>query len=200
MTLDDFTNIPLDSDHGVRLGTLPPHLRLTPIEFQALWALHPEHFHQVRMFGRLVPVPRWSQSYGRDYHYSGTLHAALPMPDVLAPLLVWSTAHIDKQLNGLLVNWYDGALGHKIGPHRDNEPELIVGAPIVTISFGEARTFRLRSLMDRKVHDIEVTDGSVLILPHTTNLAFTHEVAASKRRQGRRTSITIRAFSRATAR
>ena len=44
------------------------------------------------------------------------------------------------------------------------------------------------------MHDVEVTNGSVLVLPHETNIAFTHDVPASKRLTGRRISVTVRAF------
>ena len=205
-----FKRIDLDDQHGLWLGRLPPEQRWTPEQFDAFWALHPDGFHQVRLFGRLVAVPRWSETYGRDYRFSGTVQSALPIPDLLAPLLAWSQAHIDPRFNGLLVNWYDGSLGHKIGAHRDDEKELLVGAPILTISFGENRTFRLRPWQGqlrtnpgaplgdgpqaRPRHDIEVADASVLVLPYATNMAFTHEVPASKRRTGRRISVTVRAF------
>jgi hypothetical protein len=39
-----------------------------------------------------------------------------------------------------------------------------------------------------------VVNNSVLVLPHATNIAFTHEVPASKQRMGRRISVTVRAF------
>ena len=113
---------------------------------------------------------------------------------MLAPLLGWSRAHIDARFNGLLLNWYDGMLGHRIGPHRDDEKELVKGAPIVTISFGETRTFRLRRWKGEDGSDIEVTDGSVLVIPYDTNKAYTHEVTAPKEAKGRRISVTIRAF------
>ena len=147
------------------------------------------------MFGRLVAVPRWSEAYGQDYRYSGTLHRASPLPDMLTPLLSWSKMKVDGRLNGVLVNWYDGSLGHKMGAHRDDEKELVAGAPIITISFGEARTFRLRRWKGRDRHDIEVADNSVLVLPYATNIAFTHEVPASKQGIGRRISVTLRAFN-----
>jgi alkylated DNA repair dioxygenase AlkB len=146
------------------------------------------------MFSRRVAVPRWSEAYGQDYRYSGTLHRASPVPDMLTPLLSWSKNKVDERLNGVLVNWYDGSLGHKIGAHRDDEKELVAGAPIITISFGETRTFRLRRWKGCNRHDIEVVDNSVLVLPHATNIAFTHEVPASKQRMGRRISVTVRAF------
>ena len=190
--------ITLGGEHGVWAGALPSALRLGDAQFEALWARHPAVFHQVRLFGRTVNVPRWSETYGRDYRFSGTVQRAAPVPELLARC----KAHVDARLNGLLVNWYDGTLGHKIGAHRDDEQELVAGAPIVTISFGERRTFRLRRWRgenkdrdgDRQRHDIEVTDGSVLVLPYATNMAFTHEVPASKRQAGRRISVTVRAF------
>src|SRR5215831_20872994 len=142
--LRGFRWIDVGGQHGVWMGRLPPGLCWCSAQFDAFWAFHPEKFHEVRMFGRRVVVPRWSEAYGQDYWYSGTLHRAVPIPHSLAPLLAWSKIEVDERLNGVLVNWYDGSLGHRIGPHRDAEKELVVGAPIITISFGETRTFRLR--------------------------------------------------------
>ena len=94
-----------------------------------------------------------------------------------------------------MLNWYDGALQHYIGPHRDDEKQLLKGAPIVTISFGETRKFRLRRWKTTENFiDIIVAHGSVLVLPYITNLAFTHQVPKSTLQTGRRISVTIRAF------
>ena len=193
--LTGFQWLAVDGQHGVWISRLPPKLRWCPAQFDAFWKVHPHGFHEVRMFGRLVAVPRWSEAYGQDYRYSGTLHRASPLPDMLTPLLSWSKRKVDGRLNGVLVNWYDGSLGHKMGAHRDDEKELVAGAPIITISFGEARTFRLRRWKGRDRHDIEVADNSVLVLPYATNIAFTHEVPASKQGIGRRISVTLRAFN-----
>src|SRR6185295_16728567 len=57
--------------------------------------------------------------------------------------------------------------------------EWLTGAPIVTISFGEKRTFRLRpwpSNRERVVRDFEAGNGVVFVIPFETNLAWTHEV------------------------
>ena len=193
--LTGFQWLAVDGQHGVWISRLPTQLRWCPAQFDAFWEAHPQGFHEVRMFGRLVAVPRWSEAYGQDYRYSGTLHRASPLPDMLTPLLSWSKMKVDGRLNGVLVNWYDGSLGHKMGAHRDDEKELVAGAPIITISFGEARTFRLRRWKGRDRHNIEVADNSVLVLPYATNIAFTHEVPASKQGIGRRISVTLRAFN-----
>jgi integrase len=101
---------------------------------------------------------------------------------------------LSPRLLEVLVNWYDGSLGHKIGKHRDDEKALIADAPIITISFGERRPFRLRRWKGEDKLDVEVNDGSVLILPAATSRAFTHEVPALKILTGLRISVTIRAF------
>jgi len=34
--------------------------------------------HKIKMFGREVPIPRFQQSYGRDYNYSGSVAKSRP--------------------------------------------------------------------------------------------------------------------------
>lgn len=110
-------------------------------------------------------------------------------------LLDWCRENIDSQLNGLLLNWYDGTLGHYISRHRDSRRNLIAGAPIVTISFGERRVFRLRPYGGKGYIDYsDLEDGTVVIMPYDTNLTWMHEVPAHKRYRGRRISVTARAF------
>jgi alkylated DNA repair dioxygenase AlkB len=164
--------------------------------FAELWALHPERFHTVTQpfTGRAIPLPRWQQAYGREYRYTGSINRALPIPPLLEPYLVWARRRLDARLNGLLLNWYDAALRHYIGPHRDSTAGLVEGAPIVTISLGATRRFRLRPKGGAFV-DFEATDGAVFVLPWETNLAAKHAVPLRAGDTGRRISITIRAFA-----
>ncbi len=106
----------------------------------------------------------------------------------------WACEKIDARLNGILVNWYDATLGHYIGKHRDSTANMISGAPIVTISFGESRIFRLRPWRGIGYQDFPTSSGSVFIMPYDTNLSWTHEVPSSAKNRGRRISITLRAF------
>ncbi|WP_375504803.1 alpha-ketoglutarate-dependent dioxygenase AlkB [uncultured Jatrophihabitans sp.] len=163
--------------------------------FSARWNSHPEERHVVRMFGRPITVARWQQAYGTDYGYSGTRNVAQPIPVELLPLLGWASYHVDERLNGLLVNWYDGPRDH-ISCHRDDARDLVPAAPIVTISFGETRTFRLEQGRgsERLTRDIDLRDGDVLILPAATNRAWKHSVPARQAYRGRRISVTLRAF------
>ena len=183
----------LDASHDVWLGRLPEELIPTAEETEALWALHPEAFHMIRIHGRTIPTPRWQQAYGKNYRYTGALQNALPIPDALAALLRWSRG-LDERLNGLLLNWYDGGSKHYIGAHRDDTRDLQDGSPIVTLSFGEERVFRLRPWKQRGYTDLTVGHGDVLLIPWKTNAAWTHEVPHFVRYTGRRISVTIRAF------
>ena len=177
------------------IGTLPPTLLPGAARFENLWALHPEEFHEIRIIGRKVRVPRWQQAYGHDYHFTGEVNEALALPDSLVPFLNWTRAAIDRRLNGILVNWYDGRLGHYIGKHRDSTKGLITGSPIVTISLGAERTFRLRPWRGKGFVDYPARQGSVFITPWETNQAWTHEVLRGSSEAGRRISVTVRAFA-----
>jgi len=175
-------------------GVFPGQLCLDSPAFQAVWDLHPDKYHIIKIAGRSVRTPRWQQAYGMDYYYTGQTNSALPIPSLLNPVLACAKKNIDERLNGILVNWYDGALGHYIGRHRDSTVNLIRGVPIVTISFGEDRIFRLRPYRGTGHRDFLARNGTVLIMPYETNLAWTHEVPRRKAQNGRRISVTLRGF------
>lgn len=186
--------IALDAEHHVLAGEVPRELVPGAAGFDALWSLHPADFHEIVMHGRKVRTPRWQQAYGADYHYTGNVNRALPLTPEMDRLLGWTREVLDPRLNGLLFNWYDGAAGHYIGKHRDSEVDRIEGSPIVTISFGEARSFRLRRWRGDGFVDVPAEDGGVIVVPWATNRAYTHEVPARRGDRGRRISVTIRAF------
>lgn len=190
--------IHLEAGHAVFTGRLPSPLLdhvLDDSWFERFWNQHPAEYHQIIMHGRPVLTPRWQAAFGRDYEYTGTVNSAAPINADIQPFLSWAQSTIAPTLNGALVNWYDGALGHYIGAHRDSTKNLVAQAPIVIMSAGEARVFRLRRWRgDGRKWDVLVEAGSVLVLPYETNLVFTHEVPASKRQSDRRISLTFRAF------
>ena len=177
-------------------GVVPPELVWDADRFAAAWHLHPEHKPVIRMVGKPVEIPRWQQAYGADYRFSGQTSTAEPVPAPLVPLLDWTRATIDGRLNGLLLNWYDGP-GHYIGPHHDSTAGLCPGGPVVTLSFGEERTFRLTrgTGPDRLTRDFPARHGAAFVLPYATNRVWKHAVPKSARYSGRRISVTVRAFA-----
>jgi alkylated DNA repair dioxygenase AlkB len=164
-------------------------------EFEKLWDLHPANLHEVKILGRPVKTPRWCQAYGHDYAFSGNINSAQPVPPLLQPCFDYVRKTVDHRLNGILVNWYDGRLGHYIGRHRDSFRTLIVGSPIVTVSFGQERVLRMRPWRGQGYFDFVVRNGSVFVIPYSTNKTWTHETLRSGKYQERRISITFRGFN-----
>ena len=184
----------LSGGHEFYACALPKGLLPDDDTFAALWRLHPDDYHEINIHGRPVQTPRWQQAYGADYHYTGRTNHARPVPARLEPYLDWCREHIYGRLNGLLLNWYDAARKHYIGNHRDSTRKMVESAPIVTISMGEARIFRLRPWRGAGFIDVPAPHGAVFIMPYATNQAFTHEVPHLERYRGRRISVTVRAF------
>jgi alkylated DNA repair dioxygenase AlkB len=189
----DLAAEPLDGADAVLRGRVPQSI-LAGIPFEELWRLHPDEFNAIPMHGKMVRIPRWQLAFGRDSHYTRRTRKALPMPSMLRRLFDWTRSAIDARLNGVLANFYDGAMEHYIGPHRDRTMDLVTGAPIVTISLGEERVFRLRPWKRQGMIDFPAGNGAVFVIPYETNKHWTHEVPHRARDLGRRVSVTLRAY------
>ncbi|WP_367392957.1 alpha-ketoglutarate-dependent dioxygenase AlkB [Lewinella sp. LCG006] len=189
-----FEPILLDKKAKVYVSNTVPQFNLSYEAFLQLWERHPPSYHRLMMHGKEVLTPRWQQAYGKNYRYTGSQNNALAIDQDLKKYLEWACEHIDSRLNGLLLNWYDGQQNHYIGAHRDDTRDLMTGSPIVTISFGQERIFRMRPHGMKGFKDFTVRNGEAIIIPWETNLSWTHEVPAFKKYNGKRISITMRAF------
>ncbi len=189
-----FEEIALDDRYSIFLSSRAEIFRLDQTAFQSLWNTHPDDFHEIRIHGKWIKTPRWQQAYGKNYHYTGSKNNALPITAELEPFLTWSQHHIDQRLNGLLLNWYDGAQSHYIGAHRDDTRDLHPDSPIVTISVGQERVFRMRPWQQKGFKDLTVRHGDVVVVPWDTNTRWTHEVPHFKKYAGKRISLTLRAY------
>jgi alkylated DNA repair dioxygenase AlkB len=121
-----------------------------------LWALRPSERSPVNTPQGKVLAPRYNQSYGRSYTFSGTEHPALDLPPLLQPFMDWANAccatmlkrdYQGRRFNMCFVNWYkDGA--HYIGWHGDDERELYRNKRdetlVFSISLGQQRRFLMR--------------------------------------------------------
>lgn len=190
-----FTTVNLDDTHKLYVAKKIKEFNLSLEDFKAVWDTHPKEFHTVKMYGKEIPTPRWQQAYGKNYSYSGSKNNALPIPDLFKIFIEWSQENIDARLNGFLLNWYDGQLNHYIGPHRDDTRDLHKDSPIVTISLGQERIFRMRKHGEKKgFQDIVMDHADAIVIPYDTNLKWTHEVPNFKRYNDKRISITLRAY------
>ena len=102
--------------------------------------------------------------------------------------------------NQILINWY-GNGAHYIGPHTDNEAQIVSASPIISITLNEGtieRIFRIRSKIDKKIIlDISMPDKTYLVMGGDMQKMFTHEVpkiTGKKDLVGKRINITFRQF------
>lgn len=176
-----------------------------------VWELHPKYHDSIKMFGKEIPMPRFQQVYGGDgYRFSGKSFAAQPIPSELAHCIetmqkmVMTSDNLGKSrkqsyLNGALVNWYaDGE--HYMGPHTDDENELIARAPVFSLSLGATRRFVFTGKgQDGKPSDkgrLELTlqDGDLLIMGGTTQETHKHALPKMKKCLDQRMNVTLRCF------
>ena len=171
----------------------------TPDEFDAFWQLRPTERHEILIMGKWVKIARFQKLYGAgSYAFSGTVMHGDPEipPFVLKCLEVARTLYPEfaAGFNGALCNWYpDGA--SYIGPHSDDERDLVPGAPILSFSFGAVRTFRIKAKGEKsKAMDFPTRHGSMLAMCGAMQKEFKHEITKTAMYVGPRINVTIRCF------
>lgn len=190
------TKYQLGENSWIEQGIISPDIHYN---FNTLWNLHPKEYGQVRIAGKYVNTPRWQQSYCKPYWFSGMHHDALPLPDEFKPFLLWAnTLFDDWAFNQVLINHYsDGR--HYIGAHTDNEQQIVPNSPIVSISLGQTRLFRVRTKNTKEiVLDLEMLNKTYLAMCGRIQKEFTHEVPKVQGKKGsdmgKRINITFRVF------
>ena len=151
--------------------------------------------------GKEYTVPRWQQSYLKDYWFSGKMHKGKKIPDIFVPIFDWGN-NLQEGItyNQMFVNWYkDGS--HYIGAHSDNEKDLVKNSPILSISLGETRVFRIRDKKTNKIiKDISLINGSYIIMGGNMQENYTHEIVKVAGNKGKnmkkRINITFRQFTK----
>ena len=172
-------------------GNISPDLEYN---FDKLWSLHPPEYGQIKIYGKLINVPRYTQSYLQSYSYSGMLHYAIDLPPEFEPFLKWTHKLFEEKFNQVLVNWYENGQ-HYIGAHTDNEPQIIKNSPILSISLGAERIMRIRFKETNEiVKDIIFKDRSYIIMCGEMQKYYTHEIIKSNTND-KRISLTFRMFS-----
>lgn len=107
--------------------------------------LKPREKGQIVSNGKVLERPHWQRTFGKDYAFSNLKQKADPIEhEFLIKLVNWVNQHSGKVYQGIVINWYmDGK--EYIGPHSDNEYELVPDSPIYSFSFGAPRDFVVES-------------------------------------------------------
>jgi len=165
--------------------------------------------HEIVVWGKKRQIPRLQCAYGDPgitYSFSQTRVPSKPWVPILLTIKQEVEKLVNCKFNFVLANKYlDGK--HSIGEHKDDEAEL-EEAPIVGVSFGQARDFVLRHEMNVKKKYKEKYEGiknadnyaitlqhcSAIILNPPTNSKWYHSVPSRSVRtvSGPRISLTFR--------
>lgn len=201
--VDVFTKIPLSEKSWVICGKIPQEI--IP-DFNEMLKLRPASPDTVIMMGNPVLTPRFVAHYLKSYYYTGRVHDAKPLPDILFPLMEWAnTVVLDEwknrqkhNFNQVLVNYYLNGMQY-IGKHSDDERQLVSGSPIFSASFGQSRVFRIRDKSDDSVvQNIQMSDGTFLLMCGDMQKEFKHEVPKVQGKKGLgldpRINVTFRVF------
>jgi alkylated DNA repair dioxygenase AlkB len=153
---------------------------------------------RLTLFGRTHPLPRltcWVGEPGCSYTYSGVANAIEPWSPLLQHLRERVERATGCRFNSLLLNRYrDGR--DKLHWHADDEAELDPAAPIASLSFGAARSFRLKPKL-RGLHGgdplvYELAHGDLLVMDPPTQEQWLHQVPPRLRVKEERINLTFR--------
>jgi alkylated DNA repair dioxygenase AlkB len=172
---------------------IPFDMKMSSEQFEELWNLHPKDHDSIMMFGKLIPVKRYNQSYGLPYKFAGIDHPALPFPPIVKRYIDYLNEN-GFYFNSALVNWYSDGEDY-IGFHSDDTRQLVKDSPIACFSFGETKKFQLKSIADNKItNNIMLNNNSLIIMGGLCQKTHKHSIAKGKSILGRRISITLRQF------
>ena len=136
-----------------------------------------------RMYDRDVDVPRLVARYRLDDP---------ELPPVLGEAAARAGAATETRFNSVGLNLYrDGR--DSVAPHNDHLYEIVENYPIALISLGGTRLMTIRSKSKpKRTLDLDLEDGSLLVMSYETQLNYDHGVPKSKTPVEPRISIALR--------
>lgn len=149
----------------------------------------------LRIFGREVAAPRlacWIGDADAAYSYSRMHFAPRPWTPATARLRGELQERLGVRFNSVLANLYRNGRD-SMAWHSDDEAELGGEPVIASLSFGVARTFRLRSRAAREAAlSLELAHGSLLVMAGRTQRLYQHALPRRARVDTPRINLTYR--------
>lgn len=148
----------------------------------------------MNMYGKRVNFPRltsWYGDKGKFYSYSGlTLQPNEWTKDLLF-IKEKIELEANTEFNSVLLNLYRNG-NDSMSWHTDAEKELGINPIIASVNFGATRTFQLRHINTKEKIEIELTNGSLLIMMGELQHYWQHQVPKTKKIVDERINLTYR--------
>jgi alkylated DNA repair dioxygenase AlkB len=138
-----------------------------------------------RMYDREVDVPRLLAHY-RLAPEQGSA------PDAIRVAAGKVIAVTGVLFNSVGLNFYrDGR--DSVAPHSDHLDEIVRDFPIALLSLGATRRMMIRTkAAPKRVLNVELASGSLLVMSYDTQLHYTHGIPKTKESVGARISLVFR--------
>jgi len=135
------------------------------------------------MYDRDVDVPRLTSGYRLSEK---------DLPPVLAEVTRRVSDATGTPFNSVGLNFYrDGR--DSVAPHNDHLYEIVAAYPIALISLGATRRMTIRSkTKPRRILDLDLEDGSLLLMSYETQLHYDHGIPKTRSPIGPRISVALR--------
>ena len=150
---------------------------------------------EIIMFGTKVKVPRltaWYANPNVNYRYSGLLLTPNKWTDELIEIKEITEKISNHKFNSVLLNHYRGG-SDSMGWHSDDEKELGKNPTIGSVTFGYPRRFLYREKNNHNnKFDIELKDGSLLLMKGDFQEKYQHSVPKTAKAVGERLNLTFR--------
>lgn len=145
-----------------------------------------------KIFGKTIPFPRltaWYGDTGIAYRYSNLRFTAEAWTDTLKK--VRGLLNEFGEFNSVLLNYYRNG-DDSMSWHADNEIELGLNPVIASLNFGATRKFQLKHNVTKELVELELKNGSLLVMAGETQHWWKHQVPKTKKVLGGRINLTFR--------
>jgi len=148
----------------------------------------------MNMYGKQINFPRLTSWYGENdkpYSFSGIKLNPNPWSNELIAIKQKIEPVSNTIFNSVLLNLYrDGK--DSISWHTDAEKELGKNPIIASVNFGATRKFQLRHIETKEKLEIDLSNGSLLIMQGELQHFWQHQVPKTNSLISERINLTFR--------
>lgn len=148
----------------------------------------------MNMYGKKIDFPRLTAWYGdndKPYSFSGIKLNPSNWNEDLLSIKSKIEPISKKEFNSVLLNLYRNG-NDSISWHTDAEKELGINPIIASVNFGATRKFQLRHIKTKEKLEIDLTNGSLLLMQGELQHFWQHQVPKTSKPVGERINLTFR--------
>ena len=153
---------------------------------------------KMNMYGKEIPFPRLTAWYGdndKPYSFSGISLSPNEWTSELLEIKKKIEKETEATFNSVLLNRYrDGS--DSISWHTDAEKELGKDPIIASVNFGATRKFQLKHMKTNEKIELELSNGSLLIMQGSLQHYWKHQVPKTKKKISERINLTFRVIKK----